>query len=122
MESFYQHVLEPAAKGAIMIHTSVSTYRYSITEHPLDFGVPLNLGHLEMHKMLDVKNGNYLKPNAAFIADRQGVIGKFSIPLKPGLYRTKEGKDETTLRPMTCWVEFKYPVAKGNQSSTYRFA
>lgn len=117
MESFYQQVLEPAAKVATMIQTSASTYRYSMSDHPFRYWEPLGLRHMKTHTMLDIKNGGYLKANAAVIADNQGNIGKFIIPLEPGLYRMKDGKMEKILRPVTYLVELNNPVAKNSQAS-----
>lgn len=117
MERFYQQVLEPAAKVATTIRISGSTYTYFMADTPFCNWAPLGLGHMKKHKMLDVKNGSYLKSNAAFVADKQGNIGKIIIPLEPGLCRTKEGKDETTLRPEMYLVELNHPVAKRNQGS-----
>ena len=114
MERFYQQVLEPAAKVATMIQTSASTYRYSMSDHPFRKWEPLSLRHMKTHRMLDIKNGSYLKANAAVVADEQGIIGKFIIPLEPGLYRMKEGKDETRLRQVTYLVELNHPVAKSS--------
>lgn len=118
MENFYQHVLEPAANVATMIQTSASTYRYSMQDHPFRKWEPLCLRHMKTHRMLDIKNGSYLKTNAAVIADKQGIIGKFIIPLEPSLYRTKEGQGTTLLRRVTYLVELNHPVAKSSQGST----
>ena len=117
MIRFYQQVLKPAANVATTIRTSASTYAYPIAETPFRKWGPLGLEHMKTYKMLDMKTGSYLKPNAAVVADEQGIIGKFIIPLEPGLYRTKEGKDETTLRPVLYLVKLDHPVAKRSQGS-----
>lgn len=118
MESFYQQVLEPAAKVATMIKTSASTYKYFLPDQPFQKRIPLVLTHMEKYKMLDIKNGSYLKANAAVIADKQGNIGKCIIPLEPGLYRTKEGQGQTLLLSVTCLVELNHPVVKSRPLST----
>ena len=79
---------------------------------------PLGLRHMETHKMLNIKNGGYLKPNAPVVADEQGIMGKFIMPLEPGLYRKKGGGDEMTLRPEVYLVDLDHPVAKRSQCST----
>lgn len=117
MTRFYQQVLQPAAKVAMTIRTSASTYTYSMAGNPFHTWVPLGVRHMTTHRMLDVKNGSYLKPNAAVVADKDGIIGKFIIPLEPGLYRIKEGKDKTTLLPVMYLVELNHPVAKHSQGS-----
>ena len=111
-------MLEPAAKVATTIQTSASAYRYSIADQPFGNWEPVSLRHMKMHRMLDIKNGRFLKPDAAVVADKQGNIGRFIIPLEPGLYRTNEGKDETKLRPEMFLVELSHPVAKSSQGST----
>ena len=117
MIRFYLQVLMPAAKVATTFRTSTSTYKYAMADNPFQDWPPLGLRHMKTHKMLDLKNGSYLKPNAAVVADEEGTIGKFIIPLEPGLYRTKRGGDETTLRPVIHLVELNHPVAKRSQRS-----
>ncbi len=117
MKTFYQQVLKPAANVSMTMRTSASTYTCDMPETPFRKWAPLGLRHMKTHKMLDMKTGSYLKPNAAVVADEHGTIGKFIIPLEPGLYRTKQGKYETTLRLLTCLVELDHPVAKRSQGS-----
>ena len=117
MIRFYQQVLKVAANVATKIRTSASTYTYSMANTPFRRWGSVGLRHMKTHKLLDMKDGSYLKPNAAVVADEQGIFGKFILPLEPGLYRTKKGGDETTLRPVTYLVELTHPVAKRSQTS-----
>ncbi len=113
MMRLYWQIMQPAAKLAVKVQVSVSTYRFrrTLTKNPLMHYV-IGVSHLQANKFIDITTNKTLKPDSAVIPNKDGNIGQALMLLEPALVRLDQNDKDIDLRKAVYLVELDAPIRK----------
>lgn len=109
----YWQVIQPAAKLAVKIQTSVSTYKFRgpVSRNPFVY-CRVDVLDLQSNKFIDISTNKTLRPGSAVSADKDGGIGETLICLERSLVRLDLNQKDIELRKAVYLMELDEPVRK----------